>query len=572
MKEGNETMKQPEVVELTREEVEAFIERVENNALLDEDRSLIVKILQFNLWLQFMLEEAKLSIHRLTTLFGFPPKKKKKKPSPNQEGKSASTSNDPASKDVSPPENNNDVLEDCHKNNESGDEEPPKKGHGRLGHTAYSGAETIYMAHPTLNHGDPCPHAPVCRGKVYRETGGTAIKMIGNSTVSATRYVYERFKCNLCRDWFVAPLPNGVKAGKSYDESALAMMAINRYLNAVPAKRLEITQQMVGVPLPDSTQSDKMEELVNYVYLPFMEIVKFSAQGEVIHNDDTSVKILSLMKENESLSEKERRGMFTTGIVSKVGERYIYLYFSSRNHAGENLDKVLAHREEGREKIIQMADALSASRTKLVETILCLCLSHGLRKFADIDHRFPEECEVVASAISKVYKNDALTKKEKMSAQQRLEYHKDHSAPVMEKLKRWLDEQIDKKLVEPNSSLGNAINYMRKHWTGLTQFLRLVGAPLDNNICEAALKLMIRIRKNSLFFKTEFGALVASILVSVIYTTYINGENPKHYLIALQKYPEQVRSNPELWLPWNYRKTLQKFEGVPPEIKKVAEI
>ena len=301
-----------------------------------------------------------------------------------------------------------------------------------------------------------------------------------------------------------------------------------------------------------------------------MEIVKCSAQGEVIHNDDTSVKILSLIKENESLGEKERRGMFTTGIVSKVGEKYIYLYFSSRNHAGENLDKVLEHREKSREKVIQMADALSSSRTKLIETILCLCLSHGSRKFVDIDHRFPKECEVVATAISQVYKNDAFTKKEKMSPESRLEYHKEHSSPVMETLKTWLDEQIDKKLVESNGSLGGAINYMRKHWRELTQFTRVAGAPLDNNICEAALKLMIRIPKNSMFFKTEFGALVASILVSMIYTTYINGENPKHYLIALQKYQKPVRSNPELWLPWNYRDTLLEFEKSPPEMEKVS--
>ena len=69
----------------------------------------------------------------------------------------------------------------------------------------------------------------------------------------------------------------------------------------------------------------------------------------------------------------------------------------------------------------------------------------------------------------------------------------------------------------------------------------------------------------------EFGALVGSVLVSVIYTTYINGENPKHYLIALQHYPQQVRSNPELWLPWNYRDALKELEKPPPEIKKIPK-
>jgi len=567
-------MQKPDVIELNQSQMDGFIERIEASNMAEADRRLIVKVLQFNAWLQFMLEESKLSIKRLQKLFGFTPKTKKKPPRPDspstKAGNNHSEKNDDSSGDEPSEANTSgDPVGNSNENSESEGEGKPK-GHGRIGHEKYTGAETIHIAHPTLKHGDRCPHAPLCRGKVYGEEAGTAIKLTGHSTISATRYIYDRFKCNLCGDRFVAPLPEGVAQGKSYDESALAMMAINRYLNAVPAKRLELTQQMVGVPLPESTQFYKMEDLLDYVYRPFMEIVKFAAQGEVIYNDDTKVKILSLIKENEGLGEKERRGMFTTGIVSKVEEKYIYLYFSGREHAGENLDKVLKHREKERGKIIQMADALSASRTKIVETLLCICLAHGYRKFKDIDHRFPAKCGVVALVIGKIYKNDAFTKKEKMSAEKRLDYHKKHSAPIMEKLKAWLQRQIDKKLVEPNGSLGGAIKYMLNHWRGLTQFLRIAGAPLDNNICEAALKLMIRIRKNSSFFKTEFGALVGSVLVSLIYTTYINGENPRHYLIALQQYPTPVRLNPELWLPWNYREALRKLEKPPDELKKMS--
>lgn len=560
-------MKQPDVVEMNQQQRDGLFERIRQSTLAEADQILIIKIIQFCFWLQFMLEESKLSIKRLKDLFGFTTPKKKK-PSPSNSNKTDSAASEKnASPDESRTTASSTEVSDSKQPNESGTEK--KKGHGRLGHEAYTGAETVYQAHPTLNHGDECPHA-LCTGRVYLEEAGTALKLVGNSTISAIRYIYERLKCNLCGAWFVAPLPEGVTLGKSYDASALAMMAINRYLNAVPAKRLEVTQQMVGVPLPDSTQFYKMEELLDYVYLPFVEMIKWGAQGEVIYNDDTRVKILSLIKENEGFGDKERRGMFTTGIVSKVGEKYIYLYFSGRAHAGENLDKVLKHRDKDRDKIIQMADALSASQTKMVETVLCICLSHGYRKFRDIDHRFPVKCGVVALVIGIIYKNDAFTKKEKLSDEKRLAYHKQHSAPLMEKLKAWLQRQIDKELVEPNGSLGGAIKYMLRHWTGLTRFLSVAGAPLDNNICEAALKLMIRIRKNSLFFKTEFGALVGSILVSVIYTTYINGENPKHYLITLQTYPTEVRRHPELWLPWNYRETLETLETSEPDLKKAS--
>ncbi len=539
-------MKSPEVVEFTTEEMNSLIDRAEKRMFSENDYSLIIKVLKFSVWLQFMLEEAKLSIHRLKKMLGFPPTPKKKA-SKNRDNDSNNDSSDDEESDKSSDEDN------------SLGEDQKGKGHGRLGEKAYIGAETEKIAHHCLKHGDSCPNED-CNGRVYLDEPGVALRIKGNAIASANRYVYERLRCNLCDEVFPAKLPEGVKPGKSYDESALAMIAISKYFLAVPFHRLQIAQEMMGIPLADSTQFDKVEELVNYCYRPYLEIVKYAAQGDVIHNDDTPARILSLIKENESLGKKDRKGMFTTGIVSKVGERYVYLYFTGREHAGENLGRVLCHREPDLGKIIQMADASSSSLSKVFETILCLCLAHGLRKFSDIDHKYPDECEKVLNDLSKVYKNDALAKEEKMSPEQRLQYHQQHSAPIMEGLKKWMDKQIDEKLVEANNSLGKAIKYMRKYWYQLTQFLRIAGAPLDNNICESALKLMIRIRKNSMFFKSEFGAFAASILLSLIYTTAIADENPKDYLEVLQKYPQKVRQNPELWLPWNYRETVQMLK------------
>jgi hypothetical protein len=78
-----------------------------------------------------------------------------------------------------------------------------------------------------------------------------------------------------------------------------------------------------------------------------------------------------------------------------------------------------------------------------------------------------------------------------MSDEQRLHWHQAQSGPKMAELENWLTEQIEQRKVEPNSSLGDAIAYMRKHWERLTLFLREPGAPLDNNVCERALKRAI---------------------------------------------------------------------------------
>jgi transposase len=59
--------------------------------------------------------------------------------------------------------------------------------------------------------------------------------------------------------------------------------------------------------------------------------------------------------------------------------------------------------------------------------------------------------------------------------------------------------------VEPNSGLGKAYEYMLKRWDKLTLFLQRPGAPLENNICERALKMAIAQRRNSLFYRTQHG-------------------------------------------------------------------
>jgi hypothetical protein len=122
----------------------------------------------------------------------------------------------------------------------------------------------------------------------------------------------------------------------------------------------------------------------------------------------------------------------------------------------------------------------------------------------------------------------------------------------MDELKRWLDTRIDDHLVEPNSALGKAIGYMQRHWVTLTRFLSVPGAPLDNNLAERALKLFIRQRKNSLFYKTEHSAYLASILTSLIATCLYAGVNAVEYLVALQEHRHEVFADPAAWLPWAY--------------------
>jgi len=241
----------------------------------------------------------------------------------------------------------------------------------------------------------------------------------------------------------------------------------------------------------------------------------------------------------------------------------VALFFSGRRHAGENLAEVLKHRAAELPPPIQMCDALSRNLPGALQTIVANCLAHARRQFVDVYERFPEQCGHLLEALAVVYRNDALARERQLSPEARLQFHQQESQSTMQELHAWLKRQLDEKLVEPNSALGGAIGYMLRHWDKLTLFLRQAGAPLDNNICERALKKAILHRKNALFYKTPNGARVGDLFMSLIYTCQLNQANPFDYLTQLQEHADQLAANPELWMPWNYRETLADESRMP---------
>jgi transposase len=429
----------------------------------------------------------------------------------------------------------------------------PSSGHGRNGADAYQAADKVRVAHAKLAHGDRCPDCT--RGNVYTQKEPKAlVRIVGQSPLAATVYELERLRCNACGQMFTAEEPEGVGPEK-YDETASAMIAQLKYGSGVPFHRLERMQELLGVPMPAATQWEVVEEAADVIQPAQEELIRQAAQGEVLHNDDTSMRVLHIEREPSD----ERTGVFTSGIVSTASGRKIALYFTGRQHAGENLADVLKRRAAELASPIQMCDALSRNMPKLsngVEIMLANCLAHGRRQFVEIAANFPDECRHVLESLGSVYHNDAEAREQKLSPEERLRFHQEHSAPVMKQLHDWLEAQINEKKTEPNSGLGKAITYLLRHWKGLTAFLRQAGAPLDNNICEQALKRAVLHRKNALFYKTLHGAEVGDLFMSLIHTCQLAGVNSFEYLTELQRHARELAANPSDWMPWNYRERL----------------
>jgi transposase len=429
------------------------------------------------------------------------------------------------------------------------------KGHGRNGAQAYTGAKKIAVPHPGLHTGDACPGCE--KGKVYLQKEPRAlVRIVGQAPLAATVYELDRLRCNLCGEVFTAPEPEGIGPEK-YDETTAAMIALLKYGSGMPFYRLEKLEDLLGIPLPASTQWEIVEEAAEVIQAARDELIRQAAQGEVLHNDDTSMRVLRLAREPSD----DRTGVFTSGIVSTQEGRRIALYFTGRQHAGENLGDVLHHRLAELARPIQMCDALSRNTPTLsdgVAILLALCLAHGRRQFVEVAANFPESCRYVLETLGDVYKYDAEARERKLSPAERLALHQQHSAPLMEKLHDWLEAQFALQQVEPNSGLGKAITYLLRHWKGLTVFLRDAGAPLDNNICERALKRAVLHRKNALFYRTLHGAEAGDLFMSLIHTCELADANPFDYLTELQRHARELADDPSAWMPWNYRETLAR--------------
>ncbi len=434
------------------------------------------------------------------------------------------------------------------------------KGHGRNGAGSYKAAQKIQIPHPWLQAGDKCPNCK--EGKVYaQKEPGLLMRIVGQPPVTATVYHLERLRCSLCGDVFTAEAPAGAGTQK-YNETAASMIALLKYGSGFPFYRLEGLQENLQIPLPAATQWEIIAAAATRIQPAMDELIHQAAQGKVLHNDDTSMKVLGLMKpmafvEDDSSDPPERTGVFTSGIVSTTDDRKIALFFTGRKHAGENLSTVLARRAAALGPPIQICDALSRNLPKPLQVILGYCLAHSRRRFVEVASNFPSECRYVLEALGEIYHHDELAREQGLTPEQRLYLHQTHSGPVMEKLHAWLTAQLEEKRVEPNSGLGQAITYMRKHWEKLTLFLRQAGAPLDNNLCERALKKAILHRKNSLFYKTRNGARVGDLYMSLIHTAELCGTNPFDYLTELQRHVADLRQNPQAWMPWNYRQVLK---------------
>jgi hypothetical protein len=522
--------------QIKADEVEALQARIEERNIEEEDWERLHGYLDLLLKLVRVLEYGRVRMRKLTRLlFGKPTEKDKPKKPPSDSPPPAASGKAAASGETgtgTPPEKPADG------------EESRRKGHGRNPASAYENAEVKVCPVCGQKAGDPCP---LCgRGSLRPMAAEIIIRVKGSAPVTADRYNIERLRCDTCGEIFKGKLPE--EAGEEkYHASAKVSVVMMKYGSGLPFYRMEKQQGYQQIPLPAGTQWGLVEDAADAVLPIYLEMRRQAARAELLFIDDTWSLVLEAGKKQ-----------FTTGVVARVENHWITLYLTGADAAGKKvLELLMAERPAQLPPPLQMSDALSSNYPDPLRVIVLLCWVHARRQFFEIKDFYPQECAPVLEAIRLVYKHEAEIQRLSLDDTARLNYHQQHSQPALEQMKQWLIDQQEQRLIEPNSPLGKAVEYVKTHWDGLMGFCRYLGAPLDNNPVERILKLPILLRKNAYFFKTSHGAAVGSLLMSMIKTATQSGVNPFSYLQALLEHRHELRRNAGLWLPWNYHSVIR---------------
>lgn len=522
------------VEDIDYESLKALIARVEHAiehelALETEDLRLLLSAIHTLMSVQSKLDDKDITLHKLRKLLGMIKSSEKR------------------------PSTDSDTDSDTGKKKKDSKKKPPRKPKPKS-----TPAKTEHHKLEGVQKGDPCPECP--KGKLSKQEPAILLRVTGSAPLEAIKHIAEKLKCTLCDYVVSAPLPKDVLddggARQQYGYSARSVMAIHKHFSGIPYYHQGTLNDLFGWPVTASSIFDQCEYVANDIISVFHEMKRVAANAPLFYIDDTNNRILDSQPEERpkrnGKGTQMRSGIYTSGLIAitETGKK-IYLYNTNLGHAGEFLDDILRLRNSGLPPPIIMSDALSRNLpTVITNAIIALCNAHARRLFVDVENNYPEQVKLVLDLYGDVWVNNRESEAFGHNHEARLAYHIEKSLPIMESIKGQCELYLESTPCEEHGGFGKACKYFVKHYEGLTQFCKVPGAPIDNNRMEEGLKIKIRSRKTSHFYKTQTGADVANVLTSVIATTYRNDVNPFHYLNCLQRHNQSVKADPASWLPW----------------------
>ena len=443
-----------------------------------------------------------------------------------------------------------------------------KKGHGRNAAVAFSNAKQISYVLPKNTIGFFCQDCGHGRMKRYRSK--KIICVIGQPLFAAEIHEAEQARCPGCGKIISAPLPakTGEGIGKHviYHWSAAAMLLVLHYTGGMPFKRLELLHSSWGIPFSDANQWEVVNGAIDYL-MPLLKAIENHAIENVqtLKIDDTGSMVLEIQQQITAeveaakalglTPENIRTGINATCARMETPDGTVLLFFTGRHHAGEICERILDRRPELSEKIIKITDAAAKNfnHNHADKVIEAACNAHAFLKFRAIKAKFPDEYALVGEAYKHIFENDDTAREQKMTPQQRLEFHQQHSRKWMEKIRQWCADKLQDRSVEPRSALWEPVTFIINQWPRLSKFLEGPGVPLDTNLVEQALNIPVRYLAGSFNYQNVTGAEVGDAAMSLVSTARACDVEPVSYITYCLEHHQDLKLHPEKYLPWVYR-------------------
>ncbi len=393
-----------------------------------------------------------------------------------------------------------------------------------------------------------CPHD----GQVLAEINQVVSEQLDiiPAQIRVIRHIRKQYACACGQCIQTAPLPGQPIPKSMASPGLLAHIAVCKYQDALPLYRQEQILQRIGVDIPRATLASWMIRCGQLVQ-PLINLLRDRLLAyDIVQMDETTVQVLKepgKTAQSKSYLWLQRGGPPDEPVI-------LFDYDPTRC---QTVPKALL---EGFAGYLQ-ADGYSGYNGVVAEGGLVQvgCMAHARRKFSEAvkgQGKNPRQGKAHQGLawIQKLYRIEKQARTQQLSPPARKAHREQHAAPVLAKMRSWLDASIPN--VPPGTLTGKALNYLHNEWPKLIRYLEDGRLEIDNNLAENAIRPFVIGRKNWLFSDSVQGVKASANLYSLVESAKANGLEPYQYLrevfTALPQ-AEKVEDIENL-LPWAVKK------------------
>lgn len=423
---------------------------------------------------------------------------------------------------------------------------PKKPGHGR------NPMPSHVPTKPLRREPSEAEQTCTCGGR--RKLVNEVVRNRRFECIPATVYVEEIidgvWQCNDCGDSVVIepdvvePIVNG-----AVGPDLLITIAEDRWLKHLPYHRQEQAFARLGIPISRSTMCGWMSALAK-IYSRIYEALKLELlESKIIATDDTPVKVQDRTKK------------------TNISRGHEWIFIGDRKHAVNVFHYTKSRSRAGPKEFIPgfkgylQGDCFSGNRALCAETgaTHVACRAHDRRNYKKAKPNNKKLCDEMLDMYTELFEVERTAKELGLSDEDTLKIRKEESAPILDRMKTWLDEQVLTAL--PASSFGKAVSYSLNNWTELNNYLLHGELRCDNNIAEQEMKRFATGRKNWYFFGSDEAGSVSSTMLTLFSTLLRNGIEPGAYFRdTLPRLLADPDCDIQPLLPHRWRPEIQKAE------------